>query len=81
MKQEDRHKLNLAIFSIFLGVGLLALKYYAYLLTGSKAILSDALESIVNVVAAVLLFGSLKFALAPFPLNTLLENITVPCTF
>lgn len=34
------------------GVTLLALKFFAYYLTGSVAILTDALESIVNVIAA-----------------------------
>lgn len=34
------------------GVSLLALKFFAYYLTGSVAILTDALESIVNVIAA-----------------------------
>ncbi|MBR2348608.1 MAG: cation diffusion facilitator family transporter, partial [Candidatus Methanomethylophilaceae archaeon] len=35
-----------------LGVSLMAVKFVAYYLTGSVAILTDALESIVNVVAA-----------------------------
>ena len=34
------------------GVSLLALKFFAYYLTGSVAILTDALESIVNGIAA-----------------------------
>ena len=34
------------------GVGLLLIKFFAYSLTGSVAILTDAMESIVNVVAA-----------------------------
>ena len=38
--------------SLAVGVSLLALKFYAAYLTGSSAILSDALESIVNVVAS-----------------------------
>jgi cation diffusion facilitator family transporter len=40
-----------AIFALTIGIILLALKFAAYLLTGSAAILSDALESIVNVLA------------------------------
>lgn len=35
-----------------LGVSLMAVKFFAYYLTGSVAILTDALESIVNVIAA-----------------------------
>ncbi len=38
--------------SLITGVLLLLLKFGAYLLTGSTAVLSDALESIINVVAA-----------------------------
>ena len=34
------------------GVSLMAIKFFAYYLTGSVAILTDALESIVNVIAA-----------------------------
>jgi divalent metal cation (Fe/Co/Zn/Cd) transporter len=48
---------------------LLAAKYQAYLLTGSTAILSDALESIVNVVAAVFALGGLLFAGRPADRN------------
>ncbi|GHB36470.1 cation diffusion facilitator family transporter [Mongoliitalea lutea] len=38
--------------SLIVSVLLLVVKFYAYLITGSTAILTDALESIVNVVAA-----------------------------
>jgi cation diffusion facilitator family transporter len=48
---------------------LLAAKYQAYRLTGSTAILSDALESIVNVVAAVFALGGLAFAGRPADRN------------
>ncbi len=44
---------KIAIGSIFIGVAVFALKYAAYLMTGSVALYSDALESIVNVAAAV----------------------------
>jgi cation diffusion facilitator family transporter len=39
--------------SIVVGIVVLALKYTAYVLTGSVALLSDAIESIVNVATAV----------------------------
>jgi divalent metal cation (Fe/Co/Zn/Cd) transporter len=42
----------------------------AYHLTGSTAVLSDALESIVNVVAALFAIGSLLFAGRP-PIATI----------
>lgn len=44
---------KLATGSIFVGVAVLGLKYLAYHLTGSVALYSDALESIINVVTAV----------------------------
>lgn len=42
---------NVAIISLVIGLLLLCMKFYAYHITNSKAIFSDALESIVNVVA------------------------------
>jgi cation diffusion facilitator family transporter len=47
------------------GSAIFAGKLAAYLLTGSAAVLSDALESIVNVVAAALLLYSLAVAARP----------------
>ncbi len=48
--------------SVVLSLGLMALKFYAYWLTGSAAILSDALESIINVAASTFALGSIIFA-------------------
>ena len=53
----------------YVSIVLLAAKYWAYRLTGSTAILSDALESIVNVVAAVFALGGLVFAGRPADRN------------
>jgi divalent metal cation (Fe/Co/Zn/Cd) transporter len=44
---------RLAIWSVVIGTIVLGLKYFAYYLTGSIALYSDALESIVNVGTAV----------------------------
>lgn len=52
MAQIDRVQL-IALMSIVIGVVVLALKYLAFVLTGSIALYSDALESIVNVVTAI----------------------------
>lgn len=41
-----------AVISLSVGIALLAIKFTAYLLTGSTAIFSDAMESIVNVLAS-----------------------------
>ena len=46
-----RWRLSAGLLSLVVGSALLAAKYVAYQLTGSTAILSDAMESIVNVVA------------------------------
>ena len=48
--------------SLVVGAALMALKFYAYWLTDSAAILSDALESIINVVASAFALGSIIFA-------------------
>ena len=62
---QARVRLRAGVVSLVVGSALLATKYGAYLLTGSAAVLSDALESIVNVVAAVFALGSLVFAGRP----------------
>ncbi len=58
-------RLRAGVISVVVGTALLGMKYSAYLLTGSAAVLSDALESIVNVVAATFALGSLVFAGRP----------------
>lgn len=52
--KADRERKFAAYLSLFFGVILLAFKFYAYHLTNSQSIFSDALESIVNVVAAII---------------------------
>ncbi|MGH7375310.1 MAG: cation diffusion facilitator family transporter [Candidatus Rokuibacteriota bacterium] len=65
----ERARLRAVVISLAVGVVLLAAKYQAYRLTGSTAILSDALESIVNVVAAVFGLGGIVFAGRPADRN------------
>jgi cation diffusion facilitator family transporter len=48
--------------SLSVGIALLALKFYAAYLTGSSAILSDALESIINVAASSFALVSILWA-------------------
>lgn len=64
------YKANIAIQTVALSVGLLLLciKFAAYFLTNSNAIFSDALESIINVVAG--LFGLYSLYLANKPVDT-----------
>src|SRR4051794_30567963 len=54
-----------ALLSLIVSCGLLAAKWVAYWLTGSHAILSDALESIVNVAAAGFAFASILLSARP----------------
>lgn len=54
-----------ALLSVAVSVALLALKFAAAVLTGSTAILSDAAESVVNVVAANIALISLVVASRP----------------
>jgi cation diffusion facilitator family transporter len=55
----------MAYISLVGAVVVLLLKFVAFLLTGSVALLSDAAESIVNVVAAVAVIVAMRYALRP----------------
>jgi cation diffusion facilitator family transporter len=59
----------LAAGSIAVGLVVLALKYLAYHLTGSVALLSDAIESIVNVATAIAALVAIRFAAQPADAN------------
>ena len=54
-----------AVLSIIGALLTIALKTTAYLLTGSVGLLSDAMESIINLLAAVMLLGMLIIAARP----------------
>lgn len=56
---------RLAVISIGVGLCVLALKFLAAQLTGSVALWSDALESIVNVLAAVVALVAIRVAARP----------------
>lgn len=56
---------RLAQTSIIIGIVVLGLKYVAYHLTGSVALLSDAIESIVNVVTAVVALLAINWSAKP----------------
>jgi cation diffusion facilitator family transporter len=66
---DGRVRMRAGLTSLTVSVVLLGSKYAAYRLTGSTAILSDALESIVNVVAALFALGCLVFAARPADRN------------
>ncbi|MEM5474015.1 cation diffusion facilitator family transporter [Hoeflea sp. AS60] len=56
---------QLAFWSIPLAFGVMGLKFVAWHLTGSIALYSDALESIVNVIAALAAFFAIGYAQKP----------------
>jgi cation diffusion facilitator family transporter len=58
-----------ALGSIALGCLVLGLKSLAWWVTGSAALYSDALESIVNVAASAVALGALRFAARPADAN------------
>lgn len=62
---ENTIRLRAGLISLTVASALLAVKYFAYEMTGSAAVLSDALESITNVVAALFALGGLVFAGRP----------------
>lgn len=67
MRREEEYKANLKVqrIAIAAGIFLLSLKFSAYLLTNSNAILTDALESIVNVAASFMGLYSLNLSATP----------------
>lgn len=56
---------RLAFWSIPLSIGVLGLKLGAWWVTGSVALLSDGLESIVNVIAALVAYFVIRYAHRP----------------
>jgi cation diffusion facilitator family transporter len=59
------HGVRIAAGSIAIGCVVLAMKAAAWWITGSAALYSDALESIVNVAASVIALAALRFAAIP----------------
>jgi cation diffusion facilitator family transporter len=59
------HRFMAIALSLAVGLVLMAVKFYAYTLTASSAILSDALESIINVVASSFALWSIYLASQP----------------
>ena len=57
--------LKIALGSLAVSLSVLAIKYAAYWMTGSVALFSDALESIINVVTALAVIVAVKIASRP----------------
>lgn len=60
---------RIALGTIVVGVSVLGMKAGAWWMTGSAALYSDALESVVNVVASVVAFVALRYAARPADAN------------
>lgn len=63
--RTDKESFWISIISLVIGIGLLILKFYAYHITNSQSIFSDALESIVNVVAGIITLIVIMVAAKP----------------
>ena len=63
--QENILLRKTAVLALTVSVLLLVVKFFAYFLTGSKAILSDAVESIVNVATGAFLVFSITLSSEP----------------
>ena len=64
-KIRFRARFRAISMSLFVSAVLMAFKFYVYRLTGSSAILSDALESIINVAASSFALWSILMAAKP----------------
>ncbi len=62
---NDRKHIRFQWFAVVAGIIIMGIKFYAFTQTGSNAILSDALESIINVLAGGFALYSLVLAAKP----------------
>ncbi|HUV54929.1 MAG TPA: cation diffusion facilitator family transporter [Candidatus Krumholzibacteriaceae bacterium] len=58
-------KRGIAVTAIVGGVAIFGIKLYSYYISGSVALLSDALESIVNIVASIMMYISIRISEQP----------------
>ncbi len=64
-RQDFRSNFKIMLAAVIFGAVIMGLKFYGYWITGSSAILSDALESIINVVASGFGLGSVIVSARP----------------
>jgi cation diffusion facilitator family transporter len=62
---DVQQRRRVILLSVVIGIALLGIKFLAAMFTGSAAILSDALESIINVVASIFAFFSVTLSAQP----------------
>ena len=65
LMSRNKQKKNILLFSLILSILIGGLKFLAYFLTNSNAILTDAFESIINVVAGAFALFSITLAAKP----------------
>jgi cation diffusion facilitator family transporter len=65
VEPRNRRSQIVAVISIAVALAVLGIKYVAYLMTGSVALFSDALESIVNVLTAIAALIAIRIASQP----------------
>ena len=65
LQEISRKKINMMRMMLFFSVILMAVKFFAYLITDSNAILTDAFESIINVIAGTFALFSIYFSSRP----------------
>ena len=68
-RNQNKHKIRLILLSFVMSIVLSGVKFLAYYLTDSNAILSDALESIINVFASGFAFYSIRLSAQPKDTN------------
>jgi cation diffusion facilitator family transporter len=71
MTEKNAHRLRIlgGLVSLVLGASIMGVKFWGFAMTGSAAVLSDAMESIVNVVAAGFALWVLTFSARPADRN------------
>ena len=65
ISETNRMKIRTMKFVLVAGIALMGLKFFAFFLTGSNAILTDAIESIVNVIAGSFALYGVYYASKP----------------
>jgi len=63
--KNTRHKIRIAFYSVLVGVTLTGIKIAVGLLSGSLGILSEALHSLLDLVAALITFISVRISEKP----------------
>ncbi|MFP6563172.1 MAG: cation diffusion facilitator family transporter [Myxococcota bacterium] len=66
---RTRSRIAAGLLSLVVAIGMVATKFFAFDLTGSSAIFSDALESTTNILASGMLLYSLALSLRPVDRN------------